>query len=39
MFVVVSVLVYSVRAARDALAARAPTAHETPFEPLPEAAS
>jgi carbon starvation protein len=37
MFVVVSVLIYSVRSARAALAQNKPTAHETPFEPLPAA--
>ena len=34
IFVVLSVLVYSVRACLDARAARRPTAQETPFEAL-----
>jgi len=39
IFVVLSVLVYSVRACLAARAARKPTARETPFEPLAPAAA
>jgi carbon starvation protein len=39
MFVVVSVLVYSVKAILKARAERRPTVHETPFEPLPPGAT
>ena len=38
IFVVLSVLLYSVRACLQARAANRPTAHETPFEALPQAA-
>jgi carbon starvation protein len=38
MFVVVSVLVYAVRSVLAARAQRVPTAHETPFEPMPAGA-
>ncbi|MET0507830.1 MAG: carbon starvation CstA family protein [Burkholderiaceae bacterium] len=39
IFVVVSVLVYAVRSVLAARAQRTPTAHETPFEPMPAGAS
>ena len=39
MFVVVSVLVYSVRAVLQARASREPTARETPFAALPAGAA
>ena len=39
MLVVVSILVYSVKAIRAARAESRPSVHETPFEPLPSAAA
>ena len=39
MFVVISVLVYSVKAVLKARAERRPTVHETPFERMPEGAT
>lgn len=39
MLVVVSVLVYSIKAILKARAERKPTVHETPFEPMPEGAT